>query len=160
MELTSSVFENGAPIPSHYTCDGAGTNPPLTISGVSAATVSLALIVDDPDVPKELKPDGVFDHWVLFNIPPGITEIPADLHIDALACVHGANGRGLLGYVGPCPPPQHEPSEHRYVFTLYALDNELDLREGATKQEVLDAMHRADGHIIESIQLIGKYRRK
>lgn len=161
MELTSMAFEPGAPIPSHYTCDGAGTNPPLTISGVPEGAVSLALIMDDPDVPKALKPDGVFDHWVLFNIPPGITEIPADAHSDAVPGIRGANGRGTLGYIGPCPPPQYEPSEHRYVFTLYALDIELDLQEGATKEQVLEAMHgRAKGHILETAQLVGKYRRQ
>jgi Raf kinase inhibitor-like YbhB/YbcL family protein len=160
MELTSTVFENGGPIPAHYTCDGAGTNPPLTISGVPAGAVSLALIMDDPDVPKQLKPDGVFDHWVLFNIPPGITSIPEDMHADAVPGVHGANGRGVLGYYGPCPPPQYEPSEHRYMFTLYALDAELDLEEGATKGDVQEAMKRAEGHIISTTTLIGKYRRQ
>jgi Raf kinase inhibitor-like YbhB/YbcL family protein len=161
MQLTSMAFEEGAPIPSHYTCDGANTNPPLSISGVPGTAKSLTLVMDDPDVPRSLKPDGVFDHWVVFNIPPGITEIPADMHADAVPGVRGANGRGVLGYVGPCPPPQYEPSEHRYVFTLYALDNDLDIEEGATKEEVLDAMKRGgDGHIIEKATLIGKYRKQ
>jgi Raf kinase inhibitor-like YbhB/YbcL family protein len=161
MELTSTAFENGSPMPAHYSCDGANTNPELIITGVPESARSLALIMDDPDVPRELKPDGVFDHWVLFNIPPAVTSIPADMKPDSIPHVRGANGRGVLGYVGPCPPPQYEPQEHRYVFTLYALDAELDLREGATKAEVLEAMsHRASEHVIAKATLIGKYRRQ
>ena len=160
MELTSSAFESGAPIPSHYTCDGAGVNPPLAISGVPDGAQSLALLVEDPDVPRQLKPDGIFDHWVLFNIPPGVTEISENITAESAPGIRGKNGRGALNFMGPCPPPQFEPQEHRYIFTLYALDNELDLSEGATKEEVLDAMKRGEGHIIETCQLVGKYRRQ
>ncbi|MEK7554059.1 MAG: YbhB/YbcL family Raf kinase inhibitor-like protein, partial [Patescibacteria group bacterium] len=66
--LSSVVFENNGMIPAKYTCDGDRTiNPPLTFSGVPEAAKSLVLIMDDPDVPKALHPDGVFDHWVVFN---------------------------------------------------------------------------------------------
>lgn len=161
MELTSTAFENGGIIPSQYTCDGAGYNPPLAISGVPEGTQSLALIMDDPDVPKQLKPDGVFDHWILFNMPPGTTEIPENAAPSTMPGTHGTNGRGTAGYVPPCPPSHYEPNEHRYLFTLYALNAELDLPEGATKEQVLGAIHgRAAGHLIESAQLIGKYRRQ
>ena len=161
MNLTSAAFKNGGTVPKQYTCDGAGFNPPLSISGVPEGTQSLALIVDDPDVPKRLKPDGVFDHWVLFNILPGVTEISENAAPGAMPGVRGVNGRGALGYVPPCPPPHYDPSEHRYVFTLYALDEELDLSEGATKEHVLEAIRgRAAEHIIEAAQLIGTYRRQ
>ena len=109
--------------------------------------------MDDPDVPKQLRPDGVFDHWTLFNIPASMSEIPEGGSVG----IAGANGAGKNAYTGPCPPPQYEPSEHRYVFTLYALDRMLDLKAGATKQEVKAAMQ---GHILEQTQLIGKYKRK
>ncbi|QQG38409.1 MAG: YbhB/YbcL family Raf kinase inhibitor-like protein [Candidatus Kaiserbacteria bacterium] len=153
LTLSSAAFAHEASIPSEYTCDGKGTSPPLSISGVPEGTKSLALIADDPDVPKQLKPDGVFDHWVLFNIPPTTVEIPAG----GSAGTAGANGAGNYAYTGPCPPPQYEPSEHRYFFTLYALDAELPLAEGASKQEVLAAMA---GHMIQETQLMGKYKRQ
>jgi Raf kinase inhibitor-like YbhB/YbcL family protein len=153
LSITSPAFEHNGRIPSKYTCDGdRSVNPPLAFSGVPDGTKSLALIVDDPDVPKQLRPDGVFDHWVLFNIPPsahGIVE-------GGTAGTAGANGSGASAYTGPCPPPQYEPSEHRYVFVLYALDSDLPLKAGATKPEVLKAM---EGHIIKQSQLIGKYKR-
>jgi len=158
LELTSSAFEKGGAIPSHYTCDGENINPPLTISGVPPGAASLVLIMDDPDVPKQLKPDGVFDHWVLFNIPPGTTQILAGQK--DLPGVRGVSGRNMHYYTGPCPPPQYEPSEHRYFFRLYALDDELSLPEGATKEMVLDEMKRSDGHVIETAELMGKYKRQ
>lgn len=151
--ITSPAFENNGRIPSAYTCDGdRKINPPLAFSGVPEGAKSIALIMDDPDVPKALHADGVYDHWVLFNIPPSISEIGEGKS----AGTAGANGSGLSAYTGPCPPPQYEPSEHRYIFRLYALDTMLMLKEGATKQETLKAM---EGHIIEQAELIGKYKR-
>lgn len=154
LSLTSSAFENGESIPMHFTCDGdRKKNPPLAISGVPDGAESLALLVDDPDVPKEIRADGVFDHWVLFNIPTNIT------HIEEGGSVgyEGVNGRGELAYTGPCPPKEYEPSEHRYFFRLYALDTMLDLEEGVTKADVIAAM---EGHVIEKAELMGKYKKQ
>jgi len=152
--LTSLTFIANGSIPSKYTCDeDRSLSPPLSIAGVPAGAKSLALIMDDPDVPKQLRPDGVFDHWTLFNIPAGTREIPEGGSVG----IAGANGAGNNAYTGPCPPPQYEPSEHRYVFTLYALDSMLALQAGASKKEVIAAMQ---GHILDQTQLIGKYKRK
>ena len=153
MKLTSSEFGEGATIPSQFTCDGANASPSLSISGTPKEAKSLVLIMDDPDVPKQLKPDGVFDHWVMFNIPPSTAEMAAGRS----AGVAGANGAGKNSYTGPCPPSQYEPSEHRYFFRAYALDIELPLRAGVTKKQVQDAM---SGHIIGQAELMGKYKRK
>ncbi len=151
--LSSKDFDNNASIPSRFTCDGDQVNPALSIGGVPEGTKSLALIMDDPDVPKQLKPDGVFDHWVLFNIPPDTKDITEGNPVG----VAGANGAGKNAYTGPCPPPQYEPSEHRYVFKLYALDSELSLRAGATKADVEKAIQ---GHVVAEAQLVGRYKRK
>jgi len=154
MQLTSSAFQHNESIPSQYTCDGDGTkNPPLSISDVPEEALSLVLIMDDPDVPKQIKEDGVFDHWILFNIPRETTEIPEGVSVGIL----GVNGAGNNSYTGPCPPPQYEPSEHRYFFKLYALDTNLELKEGAAKQEVLNSMQN---HIIAETELVGKYKRQ
>jgi Raf kinase inhibitor-like YbhB/YbcL family protein len=153
LTLTSSAFENNASIPARFTCDGDQVNPPLSISGVPAGAKSLALIMDDPDVPKQLLPTGVFNHWVLFNIPPQTTEIATGMTVGTI----GANGSGKNQYTGPCPPTQYEPSEHRYIFNLYALDIELPLQVGATKTDVEKAMQ---GHVIAQTQLLGKYKKQ
>lgn len=156
--LNTSAFGNGQSIPSKYTCDGDNVSPPLAIAGVPEGAKTLALIMDDPDVPKQLKPDGVFDHWTLFNLPAGRQ---ASLTIEEgrtpEGAVVGANGAGKSAYTGPCPPAQYEPSEHRYFFRLYALDAALDIPAGSSKSDVLAAM---EGHIIGEAELMGRYKRK
>ena len=147
MKLTSSAFANGGKIPSLYTCEGKGMSPPLEITGVPPQAKSLVLIMDDPDVPAFVRPDQMYDHWILFNIPPTTHKI------DANAAIHGKNTSGENRYIGPCPPDR----EHRYFFKLYALDKELALHEGATKKEVEKAM---EGHIIAKCELIGLYEKK
>lgn len=155
LTLTSSAFREDGRIPSDYTCDGnRSLNPPLTLSGVPEGTESLVLIIDDSDVPKALKPDGVFDHWVVFNMPLDTKEIPAGGPVPGS---EGTNGTGGVGYTGPCPPTNYEPTEHRYIFTLYALDNTLALEAGANKEDVLQALQ---GHILEQAELVGRYSKQ
>ncbi len=152
MKLKSSVFENNTSIPPRYTCDGENINPPLTISEIPKGTISLVLIVDDPDIPNVVKEKmniHTYDHWILFNIPPDTTEIAENSTAHG---VQGINSNGDNTYTGCCPPDK----EHRYFFKLYALDTMLDLPEGSTKQEVETAMKE---HIIEQTELVGKYNR-
>lgn len=151
--LTSPAFGMDAAIPPRYTCDGENTPPPLAIGGAPEGTRSFVLIVEDPDVPLVLKPDGKYLHWVLFDIPAGTTEIGAE----GSHGVHGQNDAGADSYTGPCPPKEYEPSEHRYVFSLYALDQMLGLRAGASRDEVVQAMQ---GHILGEAQLIGRYKKQ
>jgi len=146
LKLTSPAFAEGGTIPALYTCDGENIHPPLEISGVPDEAVALALIMDDPDAP-----DGTWDHWVRYNIPPDLTKIEERKEFSA------DNGVGSLGkeaYQGPCPPE----GEHRYSFRLYALDRTIEIEsEGVpTKAEVEEAMV---GHILEKAELIGVYAR-
>ena len=149
MKLTSSAFEHEGKIPSKYTCDGDNISPPLAISDVPSGTKSLTLLMDDPDVPKHLRADGMWDHWVVFNIAAGTSQINEG---EEPAGTHGAGTSGNLNYFGPCPPDR----EHRYFFKLYALDTELDLPEKSSKQQVEKAM---EGHIVERVELMGRYER-
>ncbi len=154
MTLVSSAFSHGGCIPSRYTCDGENISPPLSIFGAPDETVSFALITYDPVIPKELYPPGsTFDHWTVFNISPDIAEIHEGENIGT----QGKNGVGKNGYTGPCPPPQYAPKEHRYFFTLYALNATLSLKEGATKDEVFSEMQ---GHILAKAELMGRYARE
>lgn len=153
LAITSSAFEHEGRIPQEYTCDGERTkNPPLTFGGVPETAISLVLLCEDPDVPLQIKADGMFDHLVLFNISPTVALLPEG----ELVGVAGVNGRGEMGYSGPCPPTQFEPREHRYFFRLYALDTMLPLPPGASKQQVVHAMQ---GHIVEEATLLGRYAR-
>src|SRR3954447_489050 len=99
LEITSPEFKAGGVIPSKFACDAGGTapNPALVFSGIPAKTQSLALIVDDPDVPKTMIPSGEFVHWVLWDVAAdaqGIGEGEGK---------GGVNGAGRPGYMGPCP---------------------------------------------------------
>lgn len=149
IKLTSPAFEHESVIPTKYTCDGEEINPKLNIEGTPQEAQSLTLIMDDPDVPLNIREDGMFDHWVRFNIPADTTKIEGDEEPEGLS---GVNTAGKLGYFPPCPPD----TEHRYIFKLYALDTELELEEGATKEEVEKAM---EGHILDKTELIGTYER-
>jgi hypothetical protein len=152
LSITSGAFADGEHIPPVYTCDGDNMSPPLAIAGVPDGAQSLVLIMDDPDVPTAVRPDGMFVHWVLFNIPPDTAIIPAGESVG----VAGLNTRGDNAYTGACPPPQYEPTQHRYMFKLYALDTTLDLSEGATKEDVESAMGE---HVMAEAQLMGLYDR-
>ncbi len=149
MQISSSAFSHNGIIPSLYTCEGKNINPPLQFTAAPSTTISLVLLMDDPDVPKSLRPDGMYDHWVLFNIPPDITSIEEN---SIPSGTQGKNTAGENCYIGPCPPDR----QHRYFFKLYALDTLLDLHAGATKAEVEKAMH---GHIIAFAELIGLYEK-
>jgi Raf kinase inhibitor-like YbhB/YbcL family protein len=150
MKITSSAFEDHQPIPPKYTCDGADVSPPLTIGDVPKDAKSLALIMDDPDVPPNVRPDCNWDHWIIWNIPPDVTAIEEG---KAPKGVVGRNSWGKNAYGGPAPPDR----EHRYFFKLCALDRTLDLPSSAGKPELQKAM---EGHIVAQAQLVGRYDRK
>ena len=150
MKLTSPAFQDGEIIPSLYTCEGKNINPPLEINGVPTAAKSLVLIMDDPDVPAFVRADQMYDHWVLFNIPPKTHKIPE--HASSPPGIQGRNTAGANQYTGPCPPDR----QHRYFFKLYALDATLHLPAGSTKKEVEKAM---EGHILVQSQLVGLYEK-
>jgi hypothetical protein len=142
MKLTSPAFAHNTSIPKKYTCQGEDISPPLNISDIPENTVSLALIVDDPDAPM-----GTWDHWLIWNINP-IDKIEED----SAPGIQGQNSWRRNDYGGPCPPT----GTHRYFFKLYALDLTLDLPTGSTKGKLEQMMKQ---HIIEQIELIGLYQK-
>lgn len=157
LSITSSEFKNNEPIPAKYTCDADNTNPPLSISGIPEGTLSLALVMQDVDVPKALKLDGTFDHWVIYSIPftAGATEV--EIPASAQGLLSGLNGSGQEAYLGPCPPPEYEPTEHQYVFKAYALSTELSFLTPPSRDDVESAMN---GYVLASGEFIGRYDRK
>jgi len=151
-ELTSSAFQADQPIPVRHTCHGEDLSPLLAWGQPPEGTQSLVLIMDDPDAVEVA--GFVWDHWLLFNIPPEVQSLSEGVPADAEnpdGSRHGQNSSRRLGYNGPCPP---SGQTHRYVFTLYALDTLLDLKSRASKEEILDAM---DGHVLAQAQLVGLY---
>jgi Raf kinase inhibitor-like YbhB/YbcL family protein len=147
IRLTSSAFSEGGPLPRRYTADGSDVSPPLAWDDPPPGTRSLALICDDPDAPRAQP----WVHWVLYRIPPQVRSLAEG---DSGGGVAGRNDFGRLGYGGPAPPRGH--GRHRYFFKLYALDTDIDLPPGASKEQLLRAMQ---GHVLDSGQLMGTYER-
>ena len=154
MQLTSSAFKPQTDIPTKYTCEGADISPPLSWSGVPEKAQSLVLIVDDPDAPDPEAPRMVWDHWLLYNIPPTTTTLAEAVSDNDLPAgtLPGINDWKRTGYGGPCPPI----GRHRYFHKLYALDTVLPDLHIPTKKQLEDAMQ---GHIIEQAELIGFYKK-
>ena len=151
VQMSSTAFNEGAPIPSRYTCDGDNLSPPLAWKGIPASAASLALVADDPDA------GGTWVHWVLYGLPADARELPEGVpatEATTLGAGQGVNDFNDVGYGGPCPPGG---SPHRYFFKLYALDVALGLEAGSKKRGLLEAM---EGHIVAEGQLMGTYQRR
>lgn len=170
LEISSTAFEHEGVILDQYSCFGDNLSPALEWSGVPEEAQSLLLFFHDPDAGFDsgASVEPGFVHWVVFNIPPSTTGYPEDMPAgDTLddGALQGSNDFAqfvsegeifpggapikLVGYDGPCPG-----NEHRYVFTLYALDTLLDLQSGATPADVLAGL---EGHVLTQAGLMGRY---
>ena len=154
-KLTSPAFAANGAIPAKFTCEGADLSPPLEWSGAPGGTKSFALIVDDPDAPDPARPQRVYVHWVIYNIPASSTNLPENAAKGGLPsrALQGSNDWGKQTYGGPCPPV----GRHRYFFKLYALDTELKGLSNPTKGQLEKAMQ---GHIVGNAELIGTYQKQ
>ena len=154
LTVTSSAFEQGGSIPSRYTCEGDDVSPPMSWSGAASGTKSFALIVDDPDAPDPEKPQRVYVHWVVYNIPGTTTSLPENASKQGLpkGAGVGKNDWGKTEYGGPCPPI----GRHRYFFKVYALDTQLTFIAPPTKNDLLKEI---EGHVVASGELMGTYQK-
>jgi Raf kinase inhibitor-like YbhB/YbcL family protein len=128
--VVSDDFNEGDGVPLEFTCEGEDVSPSLSWSGVPADSRALAVVVDDPDA------DG-FIHWMVFDIPPDVTDLPTAIAPDETieaGGTHATNDFGNLGYGGPCPP---EGEEHTYRFRVLATDIDLRLDPGTPAGEIL-----------------------
>ncbi|HEX2951484.1 MAG TPA: YbhB/YbcL family Raf kinase inhibitor-like protein [Armatimonadota bacterium] len=151
IRLKSSAFSEGDRIPERYTCDGANISPPLQWTNVPITTKGLAIICDDPDAPS-----GTWTHWIIWNIPTDITDLPEHVSPRPMldnGAIQGMNDSFTIGYSGPCPP---KGPEHNYHFTIYALETLLSLSGQVQKEQLLQAMQ---GHILSQGVLMGRYGR-
>lgn len=143
LKISSPAFEHNGHIPEKYTCDGYNVSPPLAIGEIPKSTISMVLIVEDPDAPV-----GTFDHWIVWNIQP--TEVIGEGTVPG---VTAKNSNGERKYTGPCPPS----GTHRYFFKVFALDTKLNLDDNANKKMVEGALN---DHVLAYGEIIGLYKKK
>ena len=164
LQISSTAFEHGQPIPKQHTGEGGDVSPPLAWSGVPEGAQSLALVCEDPDAPSSKKPaPQPWVHWVIYNIPPDSAGLPEGVPrqpspASPAGARQGSNSwpSDNVGYRGPMPPPGS--GRHRYIFRLYALDTALDFgAKTPDKQQLLTA---TKGHILNEAELTGVYERK
>lgn len=156
MMITSEAFVDGGDMPPRLTCEGADRSPPLAWENLPEGTESVVLIVDDPDAPDPAAPRMVWDHWILYNLPPTCRGLPEGVAVADLPAGtgEGINSWGRTGYGGPCPPI----GRHRYFHQLYALDIRLPAELGTpTKDDLLLAM---EDHILAHTELVGTYQKQ
>lgn len=150
MKLRSSTFDPNGPIPKRCSAESQNLSPQLKWSGAPEGTKSYALICHDPDAPLASPGSYGFVHWVLYNLPPSLTELAEG----ASAGAEGVSDFGKPGYGGPMPPPGH--GIHHYFFILMALDKELNLEPGLTLWQL---MSKIESHVIGMNRLMGTYQR-
>ncbi len=150
LPLTMSIpaFGDGQNIPVRFTCDGEGVSPTLQIGSVPAATRSLALVIDDVNAPS-----GHFVHWVVWDIAPQTKEI-SEGAIPSGA-MEGTTSAKKAGYVPPCPKPGSGP--HRFVFSLYAINDGISLSFEATRAMLEQQMK---GKVLGIAKWTGVYERR
>jgi hypothetical protein len=153
LNLTSPDFAPTTWLPAKFSLEGGNKAPVLEWRGVGKTVQEFAIILDDPDAPG-----GTFVHWVVYKIPGSTNALRTALHrarsIDD-GTTQGTNSFGNIGYDGPKPPKGDPP--HNYVWTLYALDKPLTINAGATKKELLTAIHE-QSNIVQMSQLIGLFK--
>jgi len=147
MQVTSNAFEDGGIIPIKYTSHGDNVQPNFTITGQPETTVGFAIVFHDIEVALGGS-TGDVTHWLAWNIPS--TTIPEG-SLPA-GSVQGNNIRGQASYMGSGAP--FADRYHHYVFEFYALDDTLDLPEGASRDELMEAMQ---GHVVAKAAYVGRY---
>jgi len=147
LSLHSPAFSAGKPLPISSSIDGAGDPPALTWDTIPEATISLALICEDPDVPF---PEP-FVHWLVYAIPATARAIAPPLPSGA---IEGQNSTLKSGFTPPAPPPGH--GLHHYHFQLFALDTVSQLEPHVGRGALLEHMR---DHVLAWGELVGTYQR-
>ncbi len=113
-----------------FGCNGDNLSPALEWNNPPAGTKSFAVTVYDPDAPT----GSGWWHWVMYDIPASVTNLPAGAGVQAplpAGAKQGRNDYGERNYGGACPPAGDRP--HHYIFTVYALKvDKLNIPEDAS----------------------------
>ena len=154
LTVLADAFENNGKIPREHTGFGADTSPAFTLPDLKEEVVSIAIIMDDLDIPFRKQ----YNHWVIWNIPR-MTKIPANIPygpmVPSLDNAIQGMGYGKNRYRGP-KQPFFIHSRHRYLFQFYGFDCKFAFDSTTTKKKLMDAMQ---GHILQQGSIMGTYKR-
>ena len=177
IEVTSGAVNTTGRLNKYYTCEGADASPDLSWSSAPEGTQSFVVLMEDPES-DEIEGGALWTHWILYSIPPTVTELPEGLPASETlenGANHGTNDYANVHYSGPCPEPtlyvqvegcrgtgsgcvnkQTVPAQKRtYSFYVYALDKEFELAPGATRNQVLQEI---EGHVLGAGKLATEFR--
>ena len=144
--LYAPALEKTTSMPSLYTCDGKNISPALNWANAPSKTKTFTLILSDPDAPS-----GIFYHWILYNVPANVSSLPENAVTLPKGTEPGINSLGKKTYNGPCPPKK---TTHHYIFTLYALDTEI---QSATTLSADTLLTQLTGHVLAKTELKTTY---
>ena len=180
IEITSDAVGARNRLNKYFTCEGADVSPALSWTGAPPETKSYAVVLEDP-ISEEIREDGggMWTHWILYSIPPSVSsleeELPQTETLD-IGAKHGLNDYENSFYSGPCPQPTifvprqcggdgtgsgcgtdniSSAKVRPYYFLVYALDKEIDLAPGATRNKLLQEI---EGHILAAGQIAPEFR--
>ena len=151
LDVKCPAFAPDGAIPEEYTWFGEDLSPEISIGKIGAGVRSLAVIMDDLNVPVR----GELTHWIIWNLLPSSVipkAIPHGARIPSGAVQGHAYGKHC--YSGP-RIPFFLRKAHSYRFSVYALDTLLDIPDNSGKKELLDAMNN---HVFQMGETVGWYR--
>ena len=156
LTVTSSSFKNNGSIADTFTQNGANQSPALSWTAGPVGTMSYVVIAEDKGVQRQFP----IDHWVLYNIPLSVTNLPTNIPtLPTLANPAGAmNGLNIarrIGYIGPKPPVGQT---HPYHFEVFALDIKVGL--DPTKADRTSIVEAMKGHVLALGEIVGLYTGK
>src|SRR5947208_9165997 len=128
--LSSTAFKDGGAVPIKYTCDGADVSPPLAWIGAPAGTQAFALIADDPDAPA-----GTWVHWVLYNLPATVSELPENIaKVETLDLGSARQGRTDFRPLATAGPSRRPDPATGYSSKFQPLTARRSLRAAAQRK--------------------------
>jgi Raf kinase inhibitor-like YbhB/YbcL family protein len=149
MKLKVNELEHGGEISSKYTCDGTDARPDVFWNQAPDDAKSFAFSCIDYDVPKTLRPDGIWTHWLVCDIPADRNGIGGNEPVPGRE-IENHFGRG--GWGGPCPPDRR----HRYHFRAYAL-NVNEIPDSLNKENFTEVVKK---YSVAESEVVGSYERR